>query len=492
MPRPAGLDPAILIAGGSVLIRGQEMRLGIITQVCGDIQVQYYDIYTGEMAEEGEVRVRRQGAWERAMLLTTRQGRHEGDKVKLCTTSPEEPAGETDRFKPANIDKRRFAPFSTHTNTWADPQHVWRAKAGTGRHDRYSLARIRMGWGKDGKDAAYLVQQGLDIPAILRLENREEDGAGKKLEPRTLGLDRGTAAVADAEEIPRLLKQWEGMGGEGQGGRSQAFSDGSKKATRGTYGWLATVEGRLLTGGGVCSLCWGGLDSYRTESYGILSVLVALHRHAHRGLTIWCDNSAVVRVVERLQLGGKIPKRCSDIWTEIQQWLGRWGDRVDVQWTRGHVEKRKKKEDWTPTDWGNYLSDLVAEAMYVEARNSQDPAQSLPCSGRWRLWEKEHPASGNLYDMALRRLSENHIDDYMIQHEMGAVTREHWEYTTMGLGYTGSHAPHLRGMNVQRLFSKNRTQEELRHQGSCGSKSEAVKAAMQQEHCALCKSKEDT
>ena len=92
------------------------MRLGIITQVCGDIQVQYYDIYTGEMAEEGEVRVRRQGAWERAMLLTTRQGRHEGDKVKLCTTSPEEPAGETDRFKPADIDKRRFAPFSTCTH----------------------------------------------------------------------------------------------------------------------------------------------------------------------------------------------------------------------------------------------------------------------------------------------------------------------------------------------------------------------------------------
>jgi hypothetical protein len=197
-------------------------------------------------------------------------------------------------------------------------------------------------------------------------------------------------------------------------------------------------------------------------------------------------------VIERIQGGGSIPKRCSDIWTEIREWLGRWGDRVDVQWTRGHVEERKKKEDWTHVDWGNYLSDIIAEAMYAEAQYSPDPARKLPCAGRWRLWEKGHPASDKLYDMALQRLAENQIDDYMVKHDTGGVDREHWEFTTVGLGYTGTHAPHLRGKNLQRLFSKNRTQEELRHQGSCGGRSDAVKAAMQQTHCVLCRAQEDT
>jgi ribonuclease HI len=486
------LDPRILMAGDSVLVRGPDIRVGIITHTGDEIQVQYYERHTGRMVDEGEVRALRQGAWERANLLTTRADRHGEIKVLLASSSPEEPNGETERLKESEVDRREFARFYTSTNAWADEHAIWREGEETGYHQRSALTRVRMGWEKGGKDAGYLVQQGLDLAAILQHHPLPEAGGTRRLEANTLGQGRGANALVGVEQLPTLLQQWGSIDATDAGSRMQAFSDGSKKGIRGTYGWLAAVHGKVVTGGGNCNLCWGGLDSYRTEAYGVLAVLVALHEHARLGLTIWCDNAAVVRVVSRLQQGGKIPTRCSDVWTEIREWLGRWGDRVDVQWIRGHVEKRKQREDWTALEWGNYLSDMVAEAMYDEARNMPDCAASLPCANRWRLWDNGQPASDKIYDMTLCRIAEKHIDTYMAQHNTDLVCRECWEYTTPGLGYTGTHAPHLRGMNVQRLFSKNRTQEELRWQGKCGGKSEAVKTAQAQKHCALCKSQEDS
>ena len=437
------------------------------------------------------MRVRRQGDWERGTLLTTRGGRHEGDKVRLCSRSPEEPEGETERLKPEYIDKRQFVPFATTANDWADENTVWREGEMTGYHQRSALVRLRMGWEKEGWDGGYLVQEGLDVRAILQQTPTREARGTRNLEPGDVGLGRGSEVLSAVQELPSLhvVQRWENRQAEEGGSRAQAFSGGSKKISRGTYGWLATVRGETYTGGGLCNPCWGGLDSYRTETYGVLSVLVALHSIVLGGLTIWCDNSSVVRVVERLQKGGNLPKRCADLWYEVQEWLKRWGSRVEVRWARGHAEKRKKKEEWTDLDWGNYLADAIAELMYIEASDALDMAPKLPCTGHWRLWDNGEPASDKLCDMTLQRLSENHLDNYMSRHGMGILSRDTWEYTAAGLGYTGSHAPHLRGMNVQRLFSKNRTQEELRHQGSCGGKSEAVKAAMAQEHWALCNHK---
>ena len=243
------------------------------------------------------------------------------------------------------------------------------------------------------------------------------------------------------------------------------------------------VQGVIETGGGKCDLAWGGLDSYRTEAYGVLSVLGSLKGRTDN-LTIWCDNLSVVRVMRRITRGGKLPGRCADVWREIREQLRNWAGGVHVKWVQGHVEKRKpNKDDWTMQEWGNHVADAIAEEMYRV--DDGDMSRYFTAEG-WTLWDGETPASDRLYDVTLKRIAENHIENYLRGHGGGDLTRAEWEYTKVSLGYVGASAPKRRGNNVQRVHGKIPTQKELQHRVKCGAKSHVALASKGQKHCLAC------
>ena len=82
---------------------------------------------------------------------------------------------------------------------------------------------------------------------------------------------------------------------------------------------------------------------------------------------------------------------------------------------RGHAERREDRDQWTDAEWGNHAADAVAEGMYQECEEEIDIATRC-YSGERNLWDADTPASDKLYDMALKRIAENHISNYMQRH----------------------------------------------------------------------------
>ena len=129
------------------------------------------------------------------------------------------------------------------------------------------------------------------------------------------------------------------------------------------------------------------------------------------------------------------------------------------------------------------MANAIAEEMYRS--DTSDMSRYFTAEG-WALWDGETPASDKLYDVTLKRIAENHIDNYLRQHGGSGLTREEWEYTKVSLGYVGASAPKRRGNNVQRVHGKVPTQKELQHRAKCGAKSQAAQASTAQKHCLAC------
>jgi hypothetical protein len=86
-----------------------------------------------------------------------------------------------------------------------------------------------------------------------------------------------------------------------------AVCDGSVQLSQGTFGWVlatSTPQRSLLTCSGPAY--GSGMDSYRAEAYGLLSVTTFLHlletyfTHPLQPTTIWCDNQSIVNTVNKL------------------------------------------------------------------------------------------------------------------------------------------------------------------------------------------------
>jgi hypothetical protein len=87
-----------------------------------------------------------------------------------------------------------------------------------------------------------------------------------------------------------------------------AACDGSVQSLQGTFGWVLAWSNprRILVkcSGPACGAC---MDSYRTETLGLLSLITFLHllRIYYKSplppTDIWCDNLAVVKTVNKIK-----------------------------------------------------------------------------------------------------------------------------------------------------------------------------------------------
>ena len=157
-------------------------------------------------------------------------------------------------------------------------------------------------------------------------------------------------------------------------------SDGSVKADRGTFGWIASGKNTFLAGGGETTSSYNLTHSFRTESAGILSAMTHL----------WDDSSPnrkVRLVTDNLSASDIFNNKCksdksTDIWDQIAWWKNVWKDNFTVTWKRGHPEKREKDTTkWSDDDWRNHGADRICDLMYYTGKTMN--SKNLPYHSNW-------------------------------------------------------------------------------------------------------------
>ena len=151
----------------------------------------------------------------------------------------------------------------------------------------------------------------------------------------------------------------------------------------GTYGWVVAaihygVAIPLLTGAGKCrtqdNIAIGNLDSTRMESIGLVAATRAIKSlQLSCTMTLVCDNSAAVDTYNdhrnmNMREWQRLENR--DIWGYLDTFQTK-KDRqnLEVQWHRGHPERRMEKSDYEPLDQTNVWADALATAAY--SRNTK-------------------------------------------------------------------------------------------------------------------------
>lgn len=130
----------------------------------------------------------------------------------------------------------------------------------------------------------------------------------------------------------------------------------------------------------------GGHDSFRTETFGLLSAMVGMWDHTLQrdSVTLFCDNLAVCKAHAKIRRGTGRQRSSIDAWDEISVWARKWGERFRVRWQRGHVERRKNDEkEWTGAEWGNRAADIMADDMYLRGGDALGKALTQPTG--WAL-----------------------------------------------------------------------------------------------------------
>ena len=130
----------------------------------------------------------------------------------------------------------------------------------------------------------------------------------------------------------------------------------------------------------------GTLSSYRTELFGLLTALVMLwalrHRLPRLRVTAVLDNLGAVLAYK--QLKARLPTTSQDIWDEIVWFAERvrrhYG--LDVDWQRGHPERRKEPTKFSFMEALQHLSDGLA-ADGRRGRGAPDPSSSFSHGRRW-------------------------------------------------------------------------------------------------------------
>jgi hypothetical protein len=197
-------------------------------------------------------------------------------------------------------------------------------------------------------------------------------------------------------------------------------SDGSEFAGVGGFGYVAVAaDGRAQTACGVVQPGPGTVSSYRAEAYGLLAPMRELHAN-HKGDKVYhyLDNKSVVDMYNNRQ---REPVAAADVWDEIRYWQGRWGQNYIVTWTKGHPEEYKlDRRTWTYQDWGNHVSDGLADLGRLEGTG--DMRTSFTHGRRWRIYIDDDRCFDKIEPTVRMMLARRHIDAYAEKH--GAQLRD--------------------------------------------------------------------
>ena len=148
-----------------------------------------------------------------------------------------------------------------------------------------------------------------------------------------------------------------------------AVSDGSLKSNYGTAGFIAETSSKSFVGGiKISPPTHGIMSSYRSEGGGLLLMLLTLYLEKGKNhLYAWCDNQSLVDKFNEIDISKphQLFGSSLDIMDMLQWCKSLWGNKLTLQWHRGHPEERDPSgESWSKVDWLNYSADAVAEKEY--------------------------------------------------------------------------------------------------------------------------------
>ena len=147
------------------------------------------------------------------------------------------------------------------------------------------------------------------------------------------------------------------------------MSDGSLKSNYGTAGFIAETSKKTIIGGiKITPPIYGKMSSYRSEGGGLLLMLLTLYLEKKENhLYAWCDNKSLVDKFNKLETSELHQPFGSslDIIDMLQWCKSLWGNKLTLQWHKGHPEERDPTgASWTKVDWLNYSADAIAEKEY--------------------------------------------------------------------------------------------------------------------------------
>ena len=97
-------------------------------------------------------------------------------------------------------------------------------------------------------------------------------------------------------------------------------------------------------------------------------MLLALYLEKGKNhLYAWCDNQSLVDKFNEIDISKphQLFGSSLDIMDMLQWCKSLWGNKLTLQWHRGHPEERDPSgESWSKVDWLNYSADAVAEKEY--------------------------------------------------------------------------------------------------------------------------------
>ena len=114
-------------------------------------------------------------------------------------------------------------------------------------------------------------------------------------------------------------------------------------------GWVMQIWDRIFSLSGTVESYTRELDFYRAEFHGALSMMAgAWSVNSTAQVTVYCDNQSVVAGFKKLRAaigrdGLEVAPKFNhsvDLWEEVEHWCRKWKQQFNLEWVKGHREKR--------------------------------------------------------------------------------------------------------------------------------------------------------
>ncbi len=175
--------------------------------------------------------------------------------------------------------------------------------------------------------------------------------------------------------------------------KPMAACDGSVLESQGTFGWVLATSNPPRTLLSCSGPAYGyGMDSFRAEAYGILSLLTLLHLLSTQSnqplppISIWCDNQAVVNTINKIT-HRKRPSFPNDTirpsWDIIQAVCTRFCQHpnLTIQHVKGHQDSQGDVKDLPFQARLNIEADKLAASFQHQSSHVEDIGPMIPGTG---------------------------------------------------------------------------------------------------------------
>jgi ribonuclease HI len=172
-----------------------------------------------------------------------------------------------------------------------------------------------------------------------------------------------------------------------------AACDGSVLESQGTFGWVLATSNPPRTLLSCSGPAYGhGMDSFRAEAYGILSLVTMLHLLSTQAnqplppISIWCDNQAVVNTVNKIT-HRKRPTFPSDTvrpsWDILQAVCTQFRQHpnLTIQHVKGHQDLQGDVRDLPLPAKLNIEADKLATSFQHRTSHVEDRGPMIPGTG---------------------------------------------------------------------------------------------------------------